>query len=169
MTNPLLSAFSLLRRNHALEHATLNILHEKDAKRLLAGYSNPFGFWIFGDLSTDELTAAVADAEKRLRAGESALAISPNCGTNFAATGIVAGSAAWIATATAGSGFRRKLDRLPLVLLLTTFLLIFTRPLGPFLQARLTTLADLENLKVTAVTRYPDRKPVTHQVRTSAS
>lgn len=164
LTHPVLMQ---LRRNHALEHAVLNILHPKNPKRLLAGYSDPRGLWIFGDVSTDELSAALEEAQIRLRAGESELAISPNCGTNFVASGVASGAIAWLLTATAGSGFRRKLERLPLVVAMSTLLLILTRPLGPLLQTRLTTCADLGNLEVSEIRLYPNAERTTHLIKTA--
>ena len=38
------------RRNHALEHATLNILSARFPDRPLAGHSNPTGFFLLGPL-----------------------------------------------------------------------------------------------------------------------
>ena len=42
-----------------------------------------------GDLSPENIRRAVADAMLRLQAGESNLAIHPNCGTNLATTSIL--------------------------------------------------------------------------------
>ena len=72
------------RRNHALEHATIHMLARKYADKNLAGHSNPTGFFLFGDMSTEDIRTAVNEAMARLRAGESELAIHPGCGTNFA-------------------------------------------------------------------------------------
>src|SRR6266496_2866299 len=72
------------RRNHALEHATLHVLARKYDDKNLAGHSNPTGFFLFGDLATDDIRAAINEASARLRAGERELAIHPGCGTNMA-------------------------------------------------------------------------------------
>ena len=45
------------RRNHALEHATLHML-ARTHKGSMAGHSNPTGFFLLGDFSTQEVWAA---------------------------------------------------------------------------------------------------------------
>jgi len=157
---------SRLRRNHALEHATLNLLSRRKRYPFLAGYSDQRGFWIVGDVDSDDLRQAVDDALAALGRGERALAISPNCGTNFAAAGILAGFTAWLATLS-GGGFRRKLERLPLVITLATLAMIVARPLGPLLQARLTTLAEPGSLRVTGVNIFRGGKWKVHRITTS--
>jgi len=82
---------SRVRRNHGLEHATLHVLAERHPGLSIAGHSNPGGFWILGDVSTDEVRLAVDEALKRLRGGEGELAVHPNCGTNFVIAGTAAG------------------------------------------------------------------------------
>src|SRR5215831_18635150 len=94
------------RRNHALEHATLHVLAPTH-KIPMAGHSNPTGFFIFGDVSTDDLRAGVQEAETRLRAGESGLAVHPGCGTNMATTAFLASTFAWMPLRGAKSTFWR--------------------------------------------------------------
>jgi hypothetical protein len=144
---------SHVRRNHALEHATLQVLASANPFLKLAGYSNVGGFWIVGEISTDMLAVAVQEALARLRAGEIGLAIHPNCGTNFVATGFLAGIAGWLATLGAGSGFRRKIERLPVVIGVVTLAIILANPLGPLLQAKVTTQPDIGSLEVVRIER----------------
>ena len=59
-----------IRQNHALEHATLQVLAGKHPKLVLAGYSDASGFWILGDVETGELLKAVEEARQRMLAGE---------------------------------------------------------------------------------------------------
>ncbi len=157
-----------VRRNHALEHATLQILGKKNSQLSLAGSSDMGGFWVLGNIETEELAEGVNEALNRLKHGESHLAIHPNCGTNFATTGILAGAAAWLAMMGAGSGMKRKLERLPLIISLVTLVLIFSQPLGPILQQRFTTLAKPGGMKVTAITRYQRGKVPLHRVATTS-
>src|ERR1044071_6420596 len=82
------------RRNHALEHATLHML-ARTHKINMAGHSNPTGFFIFGELSTEELRAGLNDAYSRLRAGERGRAIHPGGGTNLVATACLPATRAW--------------------------------------------------------------------------
>lgn len=90
---------SRIRRNHGLEHASLNILNQRFPDRTLAGYSSPSGFFVLGDLATEDLREAVMQALTRLQTGERHLAIHPNCGTNYVASGFVAGLLAWLGMA----------------------------------------------------------------------
>jgi len=167
-SNSLLSLgpVSHVRRNHALEHATLQVLARTDPFLRLAGYSNMGGFWIVGELSTDTLAAAVQEAVARLRAGEIGLAIHPNCGTNFVATGFLAGIAGWLGMLGAGRGFRRKLERLPVIIGLVTLAIILANPLGPLLQAKVTTQPDIGSLEVVRIERGMRQQVPIHRVVT---
>ena len=62
------------RRNHALEHATLHMLAHTHTGTM-AGHSNPTGFFLLGNFSTQDVWAAATEALERLRGGESGLAI----------------------------------------------------------------------------------------------
>ena len=157
---------SLVRRNHALEHATMQIFSAKKPGVRMAGYSNPQGFWVFGNIELEELRDTVEEAQRRLRAGESRLAIHPHCGTNFAISGLAAGTAAWLAMLGSDGSLRRKLDRLPLVTTLVTLVLILTFPLGPKVQERVTTDAQLGDLRVVGINRYMRGGVPVHQVLT---
>lgn len=159
--------FSQIRRNHALEHATLQVLSQKDPQRRLAGYSNAGGFWVIGNVSLEDLQQAVDEAQARLRAGEHRLAIHPNCGTNFVTTGFVAGSFAWLGMLGTGRSAREKFDRWPVVISLVTMGMIFAQPLGPLMQARYTTQAELGSLQVTGILQLNNRENVpVHRVTT---
>lgn len=161
-----LGPVSHVRRNHALEHATLQVLARTDPFLRLAGYSNLGGFWIVGEISTDMLAAAVLEGVARLRAGEIGLAIHPNCGTNFVATGFLAGIAGWMGMLGAGSGFRRKLERLPVIIGLVTLAIILANPLGPLLQAKVTTQPDIGSLEVVRIERGMRQQVPIHRVVT---
>jgi hypothetical protein len=145
-----LPTISRIRRNHGLEHATINILSQRFPTRRLAGYSFIGGFFIFGDVPTDELREAVFQALARMNNGEHALAIHEHCGTNYAASGFVAGLLAWLGMAGAKSK-RDKVERLPLVIALATFGLIYSQPLGPLLQQRITTSGDPQEMSIVDV------------------
>lgn len=142
---------SRIRRNHGLEHATIHILSKKHPNIAIGGMSSPMGFTIVGDVTTEDVAEAAIEALKKLRAGESALVLHPNCGTNFAVSGAMAGFAAWLGTLGSGKQFRKKLERLPLIMLLATIALMVTRPLGPMIQKRITTAADPERLELERV------------------
>ena len=157
---------SRIQRNHGLEHATLHILARRFPHQSLAGHSDTGGFWLVGDVPSDEVEAAVREALGRLRAGESGLAIHPNCGTNFATSGVLAGLVAYLAAVGAGPRLRDKLERLPLAATLATLALIISHPLGYLLQARYTTSGTPGNLEVTGIRRRKRGKMMAHRVQT---
>jgi hypothetical protein len=137
-----------IRKHHAIEHATLSILQSRNRSLHLAGYSDLNGFLVVGDVDTDTLMASVDEAISRLRAGEKSLAVHPNCGTNFAASGLVAGTIAWLMMVGTGRSFKKQLDRWPMVISFVTLGLIAAQPLGPYLQENFTTDPIVGNLRV---------------------
>jgi hypothetical protein len=143
----IMNLIQAIRRHHAIEHASLSIVTAKYPELHLAGYSDHQGFWVVGDVETDKMLAAVDEAIVRLQAGESELAIHPNCGTNFAAAGLIAGSLAWLCML-GGRSFKRQLDRWPFVVSLVTIGLVVSQPLGPYLQANYVTDANIGARKV---------------------
>lgn len=134
---------SRIRRNHGLEHATMHVLSESFPALKLAGKSDMTGFWIVGDVSAEALERAVQKAIERLQAGEKDLAVHPNCGTNLMTAAVVAGIAAFLAMFGSGRRFRDKIERLPLVIILTALAMILAKPLGMILQERFTVASDV--------------------------
>jgi len=116
----------------------------------LAGHSDASGFWILGDVSIEDVQGAVDEALSRLRAGEHRLAIHPNCGTNFATAGVLAGLAAGAAML-GGQSKRDRIERLPLAALLATLALIVAQPLGALIQEQFTTSGDPGELRVVEI------------------
>jgi hypothetical protein len=142
---------SRVRRNHALEHATLNLLSSRLPGKSLGGLSDAAGFWIIGTVAVDTLSTAVVDALNRLRAGERRLAFHAGCGTGYAVTGIIAGSLAWLGMLGVKDGYRQKLDRLPLVITLAMLGAVAAQPLGTRLQTQVTTNAQPGGLEITGI------------------
>ena len=142
------------RRNHALEHATLHVL-ARTHKINMAGHSNPTGFFIFGELSTEDIRAALNEAYSRLRAGESELAVHPGCGTNLVATAFLPATLAWMPMQSVRST-RWRLLLIPLALVFGVFGFFLSKPFGTWLQRYITTEADLGNMQIVNVT--PVRK-----------
>jgi len=139
------------RRNHALEHATLHML-ARNHTGSMAGHSNPTGFFLLGNITTDDLRAAADEAQTRLNAGEHGLAIHPGCGTNLATTVGLAGTFAWIPL----RGRKSTLGRiaiLPLALLFAAIGFALARQLGPSLQQHVTTEAKLGTLHIVEIRR----------------
>lgn len=154
------------RRNHALEHATLHVLATKYPHKPMAGHSNPTGFFILGSLPTEDVRWAVSQAEARLRAGESQLAIHPGCGTNLATSALVAAAFAWFAMRGGRSTFG-KLMRLPFAITFAFVGAVVSRPLGPMLQEKVTTDANLGSLHVLDISPAMSGRMQAHRVRTT--
>jgi uncharacterized protein YqhQ len=157
---------SRVRRNHGLEHATLHILSQCHPRVSMAGHSDTGGFWLLGDVSTEDVESAVQEALSRLRAGERNLAVHPNCGTNFVTAGMFAGLAAFAALFGAGRRFRDRLERLPLAASLATLALILAQPVGLLVQEMVTTSGDPGELEVTEVVPTLNGRIRSHRVLT---
>ena len=137
------------RRNHGLEHATVHILSERIPGIGIMGRSTPNCFYIYGDLTAEQVYAAAAEALARLRAGQTQLVIHPGCGTNAIASGALAGAAVFT---TMKLGRRRKTwEDLPTAMAIATLALLLAQPLGPLLQARVTTSADMSEMEILGV------------------
>jgi Domain of unknown function (DUF6391) len=132
-----------LRQNHALEHATIAILQERDPAARIIARSNSRGFRLLGTANKGEVQSAVTEALHRLGSGEHELAIAPRCGTTVA-VGVVFGTLAlWL------SEFLRS-PRQKLVLGIATSLTIAltSQPVGLLAQRHITTKARLDGLKI---------------------
>ncbi|CAG0979300.1 hypothetical protein ANAEL_01650 [Anaerolineales bacterium] len=149
------------RRNHALEHATLHMLSRAHKGRM-AGHSNPSGFFLLGDFSTQEVWSASTEALERLREGESGLAIHEGCGTNLATTLMLSATLAWFPL----RGSKSTLTKILLVPFAVAFAIvgvILSRPLGTWLQENVTTEAFIGHMQIVDI--IPIRKGV-HRVIT---
>lgn len=126
-----------IRRNHALEHATVAVLLARTGPRRLAGRAGTDGFVIVGEVDTDALDEAAREALTRLQAGQSGLAVSPLCGTNIVVTAALAALGATLMLT-----FGRGSQRLPNAFLAAMVLAVAGQPGGRIVQKHLTTLAD---------------------------
>ena len=144
-------AISRVRRNHGLEHATLALLSQRYPRQSMAGHSDTGGFWLMADVPLEAVQSAADEALERLRAGESNLAVHPNCGTNFATAGVLAGLAGGLAMLGGGSRMRDKVERLPLAIMGATLALILAQPLGMRLQEHVTTSGEPGDLRIVEI------------------
>ena len=136
----------ILRRNHALEHATIVVMMERGPGRKFNGFSTDDGFFVQGVRSTEEVDNAAREALRRLRAGEKKLAIHRNCGTTIVAANLLAAVFFLVAV---GVGFYLGGNLLYLLILGGVILSFALRvPLSLFLQRFVTTDADLSNAEV---------------------
>lgn len=162
--------FARTRRNHALEHATLQVMAEKTPHLRMAGYSDPRGFWLLGEAETADIEWAAQQALERLNNGEASLAVHPNCGTNLVTTGFLAGGLAWLGMLGAGrsgrdSG-RDRFERLPFIITLVTLGILAAQPLGPYLQAHVTTDAATQGMEILSIERSMRGDVPLHRVLT---
>lgn len=137
-----------VRQNHALEHATVTILARDLPGLSVSARSNAHGFTIFAPLDTGRVRAAADEALRRLQAGESHLAIHPNCGTNLA----VGTSLAMLGSLFAlNSSAARTRARVASALASSLAGVAIARPLGRIVQRHVTTLPDLRGVCIVAV------------------
>jgi len=138
-----------VRRNHALEHATIAVLAARLGHDIrLVGRSTYNGFYLYGEMDEEQVRQSSAEALARLRGGESHLAISPMCGTNLAVAGLLAGASSLIAL-----GNRSRLQRTPNVLLASMLAVLAAQPLGGLAQKHLTTHPDLSDTDLVSIRR----------------
>ncbi len=78
-----------VRRNHALQHATMNVIEERFGPSGLEGRALRHGFTLDGAASADVVLAAAQEGLSRLKAGERRLAIRRRCGSTLASAGFL--------------------------------------------------------------------------------
>ena len=137
------------RRNHSLEHATIHLLERHGHK--LSGRSSQNGFVLLGDAPTDTIEQCAREALGRMKAGETQLALHPNCGTNLVTAGFLATSVAFLGFA--GRRWLAAWGRFPTVMTLSMFAILLSTPLGMNLQRHFTTEADLGAMELVSVER----------------
>lgn len=145
-----IQVISHIRKNHAMEHATIHILTKSHPNISFAGYSLIRGFWIMGNIELQEVQKAAELAYARLKNGAQHLAVHPNCGTNLAVTGLctaAASSLALMGEPDDDSGFSRFSALLSAGLVGA----LISRPLGPKVQKYITTDADMRGLSIVGI------------------
>ena len=135
----------ILRRNHALEHATIVVMMEREPGRKLNGFSTDEGFFVQGVRSLEEVESAAREALGRLRGGEKGLAIHRNCGTTIVAANLLT-AIFFLGSLTLGLYLNWPIY----LLVVGAVVLAFTLrvPLSLFLQRFVTTDTDLSNAEV---------------------
>ena len=134
-----------LRRNHALEHATIVVMMEREPGRRFNGFSDDDGFFVQGVRSKEEVDSAAREAARRLKAGEKKLAVHRNCGTTIVAANLLAAVFFLVAL---GIGLYLGWSVYLLILGGIALSLILRVPLSLLLQRFVTTDADLTNVEV---------------------
>src|ERR671939_548252 len=138
-------ANKILRRNHALEHATIVVMMEREPGRKFNGFSTDDGFFVQDVRSVSEVESAAREALRRLRGGEKGLAVHRNCGTTIVAANLLA---AVFFLGALGVGLYLGWDIYLLILGGIVLSLVLRVPLSLLLQRFVTTNADLSNAEV---------------------
>ena len=139
-----------IRKNHAMEHATIHLLTEAMPGISFAGYSFIKGYWIIGKAELQDVQKAAELAHARLKNGERKLAIHPGCGTNIAVTGLCTAAAAMLTTL-GESENDSKLERFSAFTTAGMIGALIGRPLGPKVQKNITTDADVSDLSIVSI------------------
>ncbi len=151
------------KRNHGLEHGTITLLlAEASTSKPMAGYSIPGGFFVVGDVTTEQVRSCADEALDRMKNGETELAVSPFCGTN-----LIVG--AGLATAATLAGYRiggRGLRGFNRAFSNAIFALVAARPLGRYVQSRYTTSGDVASMRINSISRYKIGNLTVHWVST---
>jgi hypothetical protein len=149
-----------IRRNHALEHASINVLSERHKGFSAQGNSTPGGFNlnIYGKITEEDVYDAVEEAFRRLNAGESRLGLHPTCGTVLLTTAALAALSAQVSFAIELKRQRRSslgpvglVAALPMATLAVMISLFVARPLGMAIQESYTVDANLRDLRITSI------------------
>ncbi|MDK2877353.1 MAG: hypothetical protein PWR06_69 [Thermoanaerobacteraceae bacterium] len=140
-----IAADKRIRKNHSLEHATVNILEQRYGRPLRIGglaYSN--GFSISGpDLpSPYEVLDAAREGHYRMARGETYLAVHPRCGTSMAAASFLF-SLVFILVLI----FFNHISLLNIILAFLAANLL-AKPFGKILQKFFTTYPDVRDMDV---------------------
>jgi len=153
-----------VRRNHALEHATVTIMLSRYGPMRVVGRAAMDGFYIYANVTTEQLRELVQQALSRLQRGEANLAVSPLCGTNIAVAGIMAGVASYAAQS------RKKgvMDGLSRSVTAAMLAAVLAQPVGRLIQKHYTTSPDLEGVEIVSVDPVGGSSRL-HKVRTAPS
>ena len=139
-----------IRKNHAMEHATIHLLTEALPHVSFAGYSFVKGYWILGKAELQDIQKAAEMAHARLKNGESKLAVHPNCGTNIAMIGLCTAAAAML-TSLGEDEDESPISRFTAFTTAGMIGALAGRPLGPKVQKNITTDPDVKNLSIVSI------------------
>ena len=158
------SVLDRVRRNHALEHATINLLSQRYPGAQVLGLSGPFGFTLYTSLDVGTVERMVPQALVSLQHGMTGLAYHENCGTNLVMTATLTTMATllWLRPRRR-STLGQLIERFPQAILLNAIALLVAAPLSHWVQIHMTTASDLEGVEITSVAA--DRQGDLHRVR----
>ncbi len=135
-----------VRKNHALEHATANVLEEKYGVKWVAGMAFKNGFKLYGQLPDPVmLIEAAQEGLARLQHGEKHLALHPRCGT-----ALIIGQFLF-ALLFVIMFFFMEYFSLTGILFVFAMAILLHKPLGMLTQKYLTTSTDVEDMHINNV------------------
>ncbi len=137
-----------VRQNHALEHATILLLTQRNPRIVLRGRSTAGGFYVHGAVNEEDLIECADEALHRLRNGEPEMAIHPRCGTNLAVAGMMAG----LSSVLVGEIPPRR-NRYSRAILASLVSLFLAPPVGMYVQKRFTTQTPVDAMTIVDVVR----------------
>lgn len=147
-----------VRRNHALEHATVSLLLSRLGPSLrLIGRASGDGFFIYGEVPHDLLAECAEEGLLRLKRGEAFWAVTPLCGTNIATAGVLAALSILVAT-------NGQKDRFGRGIMAGIVGVTLAQPIGRLIQEHLTTSPDLLGTEIVSVESRPSGRY--HKVKT---
>lgn len=143
----------VLKKNHGLEHATINVLEEHYGYRQLAGYADENGFYIIGAQDLTEVELAAREGQERLESGENELTIHDRCGTTLTAANLI--SAVIFIIILFWTGYFSIWSML-LAMLIANFI---GPTVGDILQNKVTTSAKVEDINIIGADYSPSNQP----------
>lgn len=157
----ILDFIKAIRKNHALEHATISVLMRKlrPGSRIM-GHATTNGFYVYSEASNETVSESVEEALARLKQGEHELAVSPFCGTNLAISAVMAGMASMLAMKGA-----KGPNRVPNVLLAALTAVIAAQPVGRLAQKHLTTSPNVADVDIEEITSTRKGRLTRHKIK----
>jgi hypothetical protein len=154
-----------IRRNHAIEHATIHLLSPKYSHLGLAGRADAGGFYLYGPVDTSDVREAAAAALTSLKSHPE-LAVHPRCGTNLVVTSFLGGLASLVALATLSDDRKESpvLEILPRLTLAAMAAAVAGQSLGPLVQEKCTTSPEVDGVFIRGVERTQHGNHVLHRV-----
>lgn len=155
-----------VRRNHALEHATITLMLAEEGPMRVVGRAGTDGFHVYANVTREKLESFAHRALERLQGGEASLAVSPLCGTNIAVAGILAGTASYLAI---GSSRKGGVDAITRAIMMGMLAVVASQPLGRLVQKNYTTSPDLDGMRIVSVEPVGGGRLGVHKVRTATA
>lgn len=131
-----------LKKNHGLEHATINILEKEYGYNNLAGYAEEDGFYIMGVNNTVYVEEAARKGLSLMKEGKDKLAIHKRCGTSMTVANFL--SAVIFLILLLSSGYFSIFNMI--------IAIVIANLIGPYLgqivQGKFTTTANVQEMEI---------------------